>query len=110
MRYMEFQLWQEGVARFIENKAAELASRASYHPGSAYGSLADYTSYAEVAKRHRIALRRELNRLDLGKNRRLGFYSLGSAYALLLDAIQPGWKQIYESAPFVLTPLLKEPE
>jgi hypothetical protein len=106
MRYLEFQLWQEGVARFIEYRAAELASR-SHRPGSAYQSLPDYTSYADVAKRNRTTLRRELDRLDLGKDRRIGFYALGAAYALLLESTQPGWKQAYESTPFVLTPLLE---
>lgn len=109
MRYMEFQLWQEGVARFIEYRAAELASR-SHRPGRAYRRLSDYTSYADVAKRNRIGLRRELNRLDLGKGRRISFYSLGAAYALLLESTQPGWKQRYESAPFVLTRLLETGE
>jgi hypothetical protein len=56
---------------------------------------------------NRTALGRELKQLDLGKNRRITFYSLGAAYALLLDSTQPGWKQMYESAPFVLTSLLK---
>lgn len=109
MRYMEFQLWQEGVARFIEYRAAELASR-SYRPGAAYRSLRGYTSYADVGKRNRIALRRELDRMDLGKNRRISFYSLGAAYALLLDSTHEGWKQKYESTRFMLTPLLKAGE
>ena len=105
-RYLEFQLWQEGVARFIEYRAAELASR-SYRPRSAYRSLRDYRSYADVSRRNRIALRRELDQLDLGKNRRVSFYSIGAAYALLLDSTRPGWKQMYESTPFVITALLK---
>jgi hypothetical protein len=105
-RYLEFQLWQEGVARFIEYRAAELASR-WHRPGSAYQMLPDHASYEDVAKRNRISLRRELDQLDLGKDRRISFYSLGAAYALLLDSTQPDWKQRYESTPFVLTVLLK---
>jgi hypothetical protein len=97
------------VARFIEYRAAELASR-SHRPGSAYRRLAGYTPYADVAKRNRIALRRELSRLDLGKSRRISFYPLGAAYALLLESTQPGWKQRYESTPFVLTRLLEAGE
>jgi hypothetical protein len=108
-RYLEFQLWQEGVARFVEYRAAELAAR-SYRPRNAYKSLRDYTSYADVSRRNRIALRRELDQLDLGNTRRISFYSLGAAYALLLDSSQPGWKQTYESTPFVLTPLLRQGE
>ena len=105
-RYLEFQLWQEGVARFIEYRAAELAPR-WHRSGNAYKKLPDHTLYADVAKRNRISLRRELDQLDLGKDRRISFYSLGAAYALLLDSTHPGWKQRYESTPFVLTVLLK---
>jgi hypothetical protein len=105
-RYLEFQLWQEGVARFIEYRAAELASQ-WHRSGNAYKRLPDHTPYADVAKRNRISLRRELDQLDLGKDRRISFYSLGAAYALLLDSTQPGWKQKYESTPFLLTVLLK---
>jgi hypothetical protein len=108
-RYLEFQLWQEGVARFIEYRAAELASR-SHRPRSVYMSLPDYTSFADVSKRNRVALRRELDRLDLGKNRRISFYPLGAAYALLLEASGPGWKQMYQSMPFVMPELLKPGE
>ena len=109
MRYLEFQLWQEGVARFIEYRAAELAFR-SHQSGSAYKRLPDYTSYADVSKRNYIRLRQELDQLDLGKDRRISFYSLGAAYALLLEASQPGWKQMYESMPFVMSALLKPGE
>jgi len=108
-RYLEFQLWQEGVARSIEYRAAELAAR-SHRPGGAYKRLRDYTSYADVSRQKRLALRRELEQLDLEKNRRISFYPLGAAYALLLDSTQPGWKQTYESTPFVMTPLLKAGE
>jgi hypothetical protein len=52
-------------------------------------------------------LRRELDHLDLGKNRRISFYSLGAAYALVLESIQTDSKQTYESTPFVLTALVK---
>jgi hypothetical protein len=108
-RYLEFQLWQEGVARFIEYRAAELAT-SSHRPSRAYRNLADYTSYAAVSKRNRISLIRELNQLDLGKDRRVSFYAIGAAYATLLEQTQPGWKQVYESTPFVLTPLLRSGE
>ncbi len=108
-RYLEFQLWQEGVARFIEYRGAELAAR-SHRPGRAYRHLPDYASFADASKQNGIALRRELDRFDLGKNRRISFYPLGAAYALLLESSRPGWKQTYQATPFVMTPLLKAGE
>jgi hypothetical protein len=109
MRYLEFQLWQEGVARFIEYKAAELAAK-SHRSRSAYKSLPDYTPYATVSKRSRTSLRRELDGLNLQRDRRISFYAIGAAYALLLETSRPGWKQIYEASPFVMTELLKAGE
>jgi len=105
-RYLEFQLWQEGVARFIEYQAARLATDLS-PPAAAFTKLSDYESYDRLASRRRRALEQELERFDLGKNRRVSFYSLGAAYALLLERINPRWKQMYEATPFVLSKLLK---
>ena len=105
-RYLEFQLWQEGVARFIEYQAARLATDLS-PPAAAFTKLSDYESYDRLASRRRRALQQELERFDLGKNRRVSFYSLGAAYALLLERINPRWKQMYEATPFVLSKLLK---
>ncbi len=88
-RYLEFQLWQEGVARFIEYASAEAAS-----------------SYAAAAASARRDLASELTRLDLQADRRLAFYPLGAAIALLLDEIRPDWKRTYAERPFVLAALL----
>jgi hypothetical protein len=59
-RYLEFQLWQEGVARSIEYAAARAAAR------------------------------------------RIAFYLLGAAIALLLDNTRSGWKRTYTEQPFTL--------
>lgn len=88
-RYLEFQLWQEGVARFIEYASAEAAS-----------------SYAAAAASARRNLASELARLDLRVDRRLAFYPLGAAIALLLDETRPDWKRAYAERPFVLAALL----
>jgi hypothetical protein len=106
MRYLEFQLWQEGVARFIEYRAADLAAQA-HQPDKAYQEQPDYTSYASVSKRSNITLRRDLARLDLQKDRRIVFYALGAAYAMLLETSRPGWKEMYAARPFVMTALLE---
>jgi hypothetical protein len=105
-RYLEFQLWQEGVARFIEYQAARLATDLG-PPAAAFTKLPDYEPYDRLASRYRRALQRELERFDLRKNRRVSFYSLGAAYALLLERINPQWKQMYEATPFVMTELLE---
>lgn len=104
-RYLEFQLWQEGVARFIEYAAARAAAGAR-DPSTEFRSLADYESYAQASDRALRDLRRELEQLDLAERRRVAFYPIGAAWALLLDQIRPDWKRVYARQPFRLPDLV----
>lgn len=105
-RYFEFQLWQEGVARFIEYAVARAAADAG-PPLEPFLTQPDYTPYCAEADRAYRRLRRDLEQLDLGRERRLAFYPLGAAIALLLEETDPGWRRTYLERPFVLASLLK---
>jgi hypothetical protein len=105
-RYFEFQLWQEGIARFIEHKAAQLAAD-GHQPGVDYTALGDHESYKDLAERNRTALRRELSNIDLGQDRRISFYPIGAALGQLLDLVNPRWQQRYRAEPFQVTSLLR---
>lgn len=96
-RYFEFQLWQEGVARYIEYRAADLA-----------GSQGDQDSqpYRAAAQSGRRLLLRELEGMDPMQDRRVSFYPIGAAVALLLDRLGPDWKRSYAERPFELSTLL----
>jgi hypothetical protein len=104
-RYFEFQLWQEGVARFIEYAAAR-AGAESGQPSAAFRSLADYEPYSGAAAGARRSVRRELEQLALSRQRRVAFYPLGAAMALLLEETRPDWKRSYADRPFALAALL----
>jgi len=104
-RYFEFQLWQEGVARFIEYAAAGAAGE-SGKPAAEFRRLADYEPYGAVAAEGRRSLRRELEQVGLGRERRIAFYPIGAAMALLLEETRPGWKADYGARPFELAGLL----
>ena len=97
-RYLEFQLWQEGVARYIEYATARAAGEADLRAAGA--------SYRQVADSALGALQRELERLDLGRQRRVALYPVGAAVALLLDRSRPDWKDAYARRPFRLSDLL----
>jgi hypothetical protein len=105
-RYFEFQLWQEGVARFIEYAAARAAAAESGRPAAAFEGLADYEPYSAAAAEARRSLRRELEQLALGRQRRIAFYPIGAATALLLEETLPDWKSAYGARPFELAALL----
>jgi hypothetical protein len=104
-RYFEFQLWQEGVARYIEYAAARAAAKLQ-EPSAAFKSLPDYVPYSQAADSARHAFQRELEQFDLVRQRRVAFYPLGAAMALLLETTRPDWKQVYTASPFTLAALL----
>jgi hypothetical protein len=108
-RYFEFQLWQEGVARFIEYAAARAASADSGKPSAAFERLADYAPSSAAAAEARRGLRLELEQLALGRQRRIAFYPLGAAMALVLEETRPDWKAAYTRRPFALAALLSAP-
>lgn len=104
-RYFEFQLWQEGVARFMEYAAARAAAELR-EPSTEFRSLPDYQAYSRTADSARRSVRRELEQLDLGRQRRVAFYPIGAAIALLLEETRPDWKRAYAEQPFALGTLL----
>jgi hypothetical protein len=103
-RYLEFQLWQEGVPRYVEIAAAEAAAHAG-EPSGVFRRLPDYVPYASLAARLRRELDRQLTGLNPGRDRRIAFYALGAGLALLLDRSGGDWKRRYEERLFSLAPL-----
>ena len=96
-RYFSFQLWKEGIARYTQIKAAEASAR--YRPTPEYAALPDYESFAAYAARARAETLKELRQADLAKMRRVFVYSFGAAEGLLLDRMNPGWKNEYFHRP-----------
>ena len=102
-KYVSFQLWQEGVARYTQIKAAEAA--ADYQPSPAFAALPDYTPFSTYALTARARTLDELKHIDLAQSKRESFYSFGAAEALLLDRINPEWKSQYFQHPMTTEPL-----
>jgi len=92
-KYFSFQLWQEGIARYTQIKAAEAAVH--YQPTPEYTALSDFTSFADYAATAKTETLDELRRADLGKSKRTAIYSFGAAEGLLLDRLSPKWKEGY---------------
>ena len=100
-RYLSFQLWQEGVARYTELRVADLADK--YHtPAEEFRSLPDFVDYGIAATTLRSNLDSELRTLDIEAWGRVSFYPLGAAEALLLDRVAPDWRSRYHTEPFYL--------
>jgi hypothetical protein len=92
-KYLSFQLWQEGVARYTQIKAAEAA--ADYQPSALFAALPDYTPFSAYALTARARTLDELKHIDITQAKREVVYSFGAAEALLLDRINPDWKTQY---------------
>jgi hypothetical protein len=100
-RYLSFQLWQEGVARYTEYRVAQVAAE-RHAPLPAFERLDDYVPYAEAADSLRRTLAAELEHLDIRSWKRAAFYPLGAAHALLLDIMRPEWAAFYLEDKFSL--------
>ncbi len=91
-RYFEFQLWQEGVARWTEIALAGESGDAAM------------VSAADAA---RARIREELEAPDLATAERVAVYAFGAGEAMLLERIRPGWRACY-NRQMALGPLLSE--
>jgi len=101
VRYLEFQLWKEGVARYTEYRIALLASLV-YEPRKEFVALADYTPYVLTAASLNKGFVADLPDISLARSQRAAFYAYGAAQALLLDTINPHWQQRYLHEKFRL--------
>src|SRR6476661_7873101 len=93
-RYFSFQLWQEGMARYTEYRIAKLAA-GNYVPSKAFRKLKDYQPFGEVADDVKVGILGELSSVNLAESRRVIFYSLGAGEGMLLDRLNPRWRQRY---------------
>jgi len=100
-RYLRFQAWQEGVARYVELRSAQEASRRGVPAVVTKESGSD--PFGQIALRLVDDLFEELRTPDLVGRRRVSFYALGAGLAMLLDRTEPGWKARYEAPRFRLS-------
>ncbi len=102
--YFQFQLWQEGIARYTEYWIARLAAE-HYVPTGRFRTLGDFVPFREEAEKLRRGILSNLVSQGLGESGRVAFYSVGAAEGLLLDRLRPGWRDRYFPAAFSLEPL-----
>jgi hypothetical protein len=99
-KYLNFQIWKEGVARYIQILCAEEAAK--LQPSSEYQKLSDYESFESYSKRARKETLDELRKSDLAKSHRVAVYAFGAGEAMLLDRMNPKWREGYFEHLFTL--------
>jgi hypothetical protein len=105
-KYLSFQLWKEGIARYVQIKSAEAA--AGYQPSAEFAALPDYESFAGYAAGTRAQTLSELRGADLARDHREVVYSFGAGEGLLLDRFHPQWKSGYFQRLFTLDPYFEQ--
>ena len=98
-KYLSFQLWKEGTARYAEYLIAKAASE-KYKPGKEFTKLKDYKPYAEIAGNLREQIIESLKTIQLEKLGREVVYPYGAAEAMLLDKAKIEWKLRYFNEKF----------
>lgn len=71
-KYISFQLWQEGIARYTQIRAAEAA--ATYQPTPSFRQLPDYEPFAAYAAVMRKQTLAELKAGDMARMKRIFVY------------------------------------
>jgi hypothetical protein len=102
-------MWQEGISRYTEYRIAKLAA-GSYRPSKAFRMLNDYKSFDEVADDIRVGILAELTSVKLAESKRTIFYALGAGEGLLLDRVNPRWRQRYLVDKFYLDKYFELPQ
>ena len=106
-KYMDFQLWKEGVARYTQLRVAEWTAE-RYRPSAAFAALPGYVGFDVVARSLSDQIPKELSDLKLSEAKRVVFYPYGAAEALLLDRIRPSWRDRYFTDLFTLDPAFEK--
>ena len=98
-RYLSFQLWKEGTARYTEYAIAKLAAE-NYKPSAGFTKLKDYKSYREIADYWKKQTIESLKTMRLDRLEREVVYAFGAAEAMLLDKAGIDWKSRYFAEKF----------
>ncbi len=96
-RYFAFVCWQEGVARYTEYRAAQVAAYA-HAARSTFLTAAQARRLRLDSKETYAGILHELQTASLSKAQRVAFYAFGAGEALLLDRVAPHWHRHYLNA------------
>jgi hypothetical protein len=106
-KYISFQFWKEGIARYTEYQVTRLAST-KFRPSKEFAALKDYRSFADVTRTTYEGIFQQLETQKLGVSKREVVYSYGAAEGLLLDKIKPHWRNRYFVEKFDLAKLFQK--
>ena len=99
-RYLSFQLWQEGIARYTEYKFLQLLDE--YTPSADIFLLGDFIPFKKFKEEFIRSHLASVVALKLEKEKRVCFYDIGLAEGILLDKLNPEWRSQYLDKKFFI--------
>ncbi|MEW6061905.1 MAG: hypothetical protein AB1600_08200 [Bacteroidota bacterium] len=99
-RYFSFQIWQEGLARYTEYKFLELLH--SYKPFKELSQLPDFVPFDKYRAEFYQKQFDQLKNCSPELSKRICFYAVGFAEGLILDKLNPLWKDQYLNKKFYI--------
>jgi hypothetical protein len=99
-RYLSSQIWQEGLARYTEFKFLDLLK--SCEPSEEVSSLPDFVFFDKYRTEFYQRQLVQLDNFNLEINKRICFYAVGFAEGLILDELNPSWRDRYLSSKFYI--------
>jgi hypothetical protein len=99
-RYFSFQVWQEGIARYTEYKFLQLLD--GYQPSSELTQLPDYISFREYREQFYKKHTARIGTWFLPDHKRECFYAVGLGEGLVLDRLNPEWREKYLTERFFI--------
>ena len=100
-RYFSLQIWQEGLAMYSEVKFLELIKDKRIEPEEIQ-NLEDYIPYDEQYTKTIENIRDVSTAIKLEESKRACFYYLGALEGLILDRVNPGWRDLYFNEKFYI--------
>lgn len=99
-KYLSFQVWQEGIARYTEYKFLEVLER--YNPTKEIVQLKDFIPFAKYKENLYKYNTNSLINSKLDVEKRICFYAIGFAEGLILDKQNSKWHNKYLVEKFKL--------
>ncbi|OJW34605.1 MAG: hypothetical protein BGO54_07690 [Sphingobacteriales bacterium 46-32] len=105
-RYFSFQIWQEGIARYTEYKFLQALD--SYTPSKEMAGLNDFISFPAYKEEFWLKEKSSLIKLKLEVDKRVCFYAIGFSEGLLLDKLNPDWRNRFLTDKFFIEKYFKK--
>jgi hypothetical protein len=99
-RYFSFQIWQEGIARYTEYKFLQALD--GYQPSDELTQLSDYIGFREYREQFYKQQTTRISSWALPDHKRECFYAVGLGEGLVLDRLNPKWREKYLTERFFI--------